>query len=178
MLMVEKTKLDGVLLVKPDVFSDFRGTFTETYNEELYIQNGLTARFVQDDMSQSKKHVLRGIHVEDAITKLVWCGYGELFCVIVNCDESSSDFGKWEGFILTDKNRWQLYVPPKHGIGHVILSDGGMFSYKQTGYYDPSGQRSYKYDEPRFNISWPVKDVILSERDKAGKYIEGVVYKK
>lgn len=178
MLTVEKTKLDGVLLIKPDVFRDFRGTFTETYNEELYKKNGITVDFVQDDMSVSKKHVLRGIHVEDAIAKIISCGYGELFCVIVNCDESSKDFGRWEGFNLTSDNRWQIYVPPKHGIGHLVLSEQGMFHYKQTGYYDPSGQRSYKYDEPRFNVAWPVKDVILSERDKAGKYIAGVIYKR
>lgn len=172
MFVVEKTNLSGVLLVKPDVFEDFRGTFTETYNEELYKQNGITDHFVQDDMSFSKKHVLRGIHSEDAITKLVSCGYGELFCVIVNCNEASPEFGKWQGFTITDKNRWQIYVPPKHGIGHLVLSDFGMFHYKQTGYYDRTGQRSYKYDDPRFNIDWPIKDVILSERDRVGKYVD------
>lgn len=169
MISVEKTKLEGVLLIKPDVFRDFRGSFTETYNEELYQKNGITDHFVQDDMSFSKKHVLRGIHVEDAISKIVSCGYGDLFCAIVNCDESSANFGKWESFNITGENRWQIYVPPKHGISYLVLSEEGMFHYKQTGYYDRAGQRSYKYDDPRFNITWPVQDVILSERDKMGK---------
>ncbi len=165
-----KTKLEGVLLIKPEVFEDFRGTFTETYNEKKYSEAGITAHFVEDDMSFSAKNVLRGIHVEHA-TKLVSCGYGRLYCVVVNCDEASPEFGKWESFILADRDRHQILVPPKHGVGHLVLSEWGMFHYKKSGYYDPATQGSYRWNEPKFNISWPIKDPILSERDKAGKYI-------
>jgi len=168
---VTKTKLEGVLLIKPEVFEDFRGTFTETYNEEIYKKNGIVDHFTQDDMSFSTQNVLRGIHMESAIAKIVSCGYGKLYCVIINCDEDSADFGKWESFILTDKNRWQIYVPKKHGIAHIVLSECGMFYYKQSGYYDPSGQKSYRYDDQRFNIWWPIKNPILSQRDEQGKYV-------
>lgn len=165
------TKLEGVKLIKPQVFEDFRGTFTETYNEEEYNKNGITEHFTQDDMSFSMQNVLRGIHMEPAITKIVSCGYGKLYCVIVDCDEASKDFGKWEAFTITDRNRWQIYVPPKHGIAHLVLSEFGMFHYKQSGYYDPSGQRSYRHNDPRFNIWWPIKNPIISQRDEQGSYV-------
>jgi dTDP-4-dehydrorhamnose 3,5-epimerase len=167
---VIKTKLSGVLLVKPDVFEDFRGSFTETYNEEKYVKAGIAIHFVEDDMSFSMQNVLRGIHVEGA-TKLVSCGYGRLYCVVVNCNETSPDFGKWESFILTDRNRHQILVPPKHGVAHLVLSDWGMFHYKKSGYYDPSTQGSYRWNDPKFNIWWPIKDPIVSQRDEEGKYV-------
>lgn len=164
------TKLKNVMLIKPDVFEDFRGTFTETYNEEKYAKAGITLKFVEDDMSFSSKNVLRGIHVEGA-TKLVSCGYGQLYVVVVNCDEISPDFGKWESFVLTDRNRHQILIPPKHGAAHLVLSDYGMFHYKKSGYYDPATQGSYKWDDPRFKIWWPIKQPIISQRDEEGRYI-------
>ncbi len=171
-MQIIATKLEGVLLIKPEVFEDFRGSFTETYNEEAYQQNGIKDHFVQDDMSFSMKGVLRGIHMEMEIAKLVSCGYGRLYCVIVDCDEQSSSFGKWDSFLLSDMNRWQIYVPPKHGIAHLVLSDWGAFHYKQTGYYSTKNQKSYKYDDPIFNIWWPVKNPILSRRDEEGRYVD------
>jgi len=165
------TKLEGVLLIKPDVFEDFRGSFTETYNEEVYAKGGITTKFVQDDMSVSMKNVLRGIHVENKIAKIVSCGYGRLYCVVVDCDPASKKFGAWESFILTDQNRHQIFVPPKHGSAYLVLSDWGMFHYKQSGYYNPANQDSYRWNDPQFNIWWPVKDPMVSQRDEQGKYV-------
>ena len=100
---VKSTTLDGVLLVKPPtVFEDFRGTYIETYNERLYREAGIDVEFVQDDISTSAKHVLRGIHGDQETWKLVSCLYGNFYLVVVDCDESSKDFAKWEAFSLSD----------------------------------------------------------------------------
>ena len=165
------TKLPGVILVKPSVQEDFRGGYVETYNKKEYQANGIPVEFVQDDISFSSRNVLRGIHADKEIAKLVSCAYGRFYCVIVNCDESSPDFGKWDSFTLSDRNRSQVYAPPKHGVAHVMLSDYGVFHYKQSGYYNPSGQMSFKWDDPRFQIWWPIKNPILSQRDEAGHYV-------
>lgn len=166
MIEAEKTNLKGVLLVKPGIFRDFRGEFVETYNENLYKEKGIEVDFVQDDISTSKKDVLRGIHGDDKTWKLISCLYGEIYQVIVNCDKESEDFGKWQSFILSDKNRHQLLIPPKHGNAYLVLSEMAVFSYKQSTYYDRESQFSYKWNDPNFGIFWPIKNPILSERDK------------
>ena len=167
-----KTKLEGVILVKPDVQEDFRGGYIEIYNKERYQKNGIAPEFVQDDMSFSTKNVLRGIHADMRIAKLVSCAHGRFYCVVVNCDETSKNFGTWDAFTLSDRNRWQVFLPPKHGVAHLVLSDYTIFHYKQSGYYNPTEQRSYRFDDPRFKIWWPVKDPLLSRRDEAGHYVD------
>ena len=170
-MVVEKTKLAGVLLIKPEIFEDFRGTYVETYNEELFRQHGITQKFVQDDISTSSKGVLRGLHGDAETWKLISCPYGRFYFVVANCDTESPDFGKWESFILSDRNHYQVLVPPKHGNGHLILSESAIFHYKQTTYYDPKGQFTYKWDDPRLGIWWPVKEPLLSRRDEEGHYV-------
>ncbi len=169
---VQKTKLDGVLLIKPDIFEDFRGTYTESFNKKLYAEHGIDIDFVCDDFSTSSKGVLRGLHGDDKTYKLISCGHGRFYFAVVNYDETSPQFGQWESFVLSDQNRWQVLVPPKFGNGHLALSESIMFCYKQSQYYDAKGQFSIRYDDPRFNIWWPNKNPILSRRDDAGKYVE------
>lgn len=94
-MTIEKTNLEGVLLVKPDVHEDFRGEYVETYNEKFYSENGIPVHFVQDDISLSSKGVLRGIHGDGETYKLISCMKGRFYFVVVNCDEKSKDFGKW-----------------------------------------------------------------------------------
>jgi len=171
LIEVSKTKLERVLLIKPYIFEDHRGEFVETYNEELYRQSGIEVNFAQDDISVSMKNVLRGIHGDNVTWKLISCLYGKIYFVVVNCDENSEDFGKWQSFELSDSNRWQVLVPPGHGNAYLALTDKVIFNYKQSTYYDPTRQFSYKWNEPRFNIKWPIKEPILSERDKAGHYV-------
>ena len=165
-----KTTLDGVLLIKPPtIFEDFRGTYVEIYNEKLYTEAGIKVKFVQDDISVSSKHVLRGIHGDGETWKLISCLYGKFYLVVVNWDETFPQFGQWEAFVLSDQNRLQVLVPPKFGNGHLVLSDMAIFHYKQSSYYNRAGQFTLLWDDPKLNIWWPVKNPILSRRDDGSK---------
>ena len=170
-MKVSKTKLDDVLLIELDVFEDHRGYYIETYNEALYERHGITTKFVEDDISASKKNVLRGIHGDFATWKLISCLLGEFYFVVVNCDEKSKHFGAWQSFILSDQNRLQVLVPPGYGNGHAALTDRVIFHYKQSNYYNPQEQFTYTWDDPRLNISWPVTNPILSRRDETGQFM-------
>lgn len=166
MLKVEKTSLKGVYLIKPDVHEDSRGNFYETYNEKAYQDAGLVAKFVQDDVSKSIKGVLKGMHGDAGTYKLVQCVFGKVYAVILNCDETSPDFGKWESFILSDENKYQLYIPPMYGNGYFVLSDVAVYTYKQSTYYGEFKQFTYKWNDERFHIKWPGDVAVISERDK------------
>ena len=111
-MKTEKTKLKGVLLIKPEVFEDFRGQYVETYNEDLYREHGVDVKFIQDDISVSNQHVLRGIHGDAETWKLISCLHGSFYLMVINNDQSSDEFGKWQGFTLSDTNRHQVLVPP------------------------------------------------------------------
>jgi dTDP-4-dehydrorhamnose 3,5-epimerase len=165
-LEVKKTSLNGVLTIRPYVFEDFRGEFVESYNEKIYHENGINIKWLQDDISISSKDVLRGIHGDSQTWKLLSCIHGKLYFVVVNCDRDSDQFGKWESFILSDVTRMQVLVPPKFGNAYLVLSDKGIFQYKQSTYYNRAGQFTYKWNDPELNIWWPIKHPILSERDE------------
>jgi len=164
-IKVSKTELEGVLLIEPDVFRDRRGYYVETYNAALYAAHGIRTVFVQDDVSVSTKNVLRGIHGDFETWKLISCLEGEFFFVVVNCVPGSAAFGRWQSFVLSAANRLQVLVPPGYGNGHLVLSDTAFFHYKQSTYYDPGKQFTYKWHDARFAIPWPVKDPIVSSRD-------------
>ena len=176
MIKISKTNLKGVLSIRPYVFEDFRGEFVETYNQNLYSKAGIDVKFVQDDISVSTKNVLRGIHGDNKTYKLLSCLYGKLYFVVVNCDEDSEDFGKWQSFILSDINRQQILVPPKHGNAYLVLSEKAIFHYKQSSYYDPKSQFSYKWSDSKFKIWWPIKNPILSQRDQLGYMVQPQKY--
>lgn len=165
-MIIEKTDLNGVLLIKPDIFEDFRGNYTEVYNKYEYTKNGISDVFVQDDFSTTYKGVLRGMHGDPKTAKLVRCAYGRIYQVVLSCDPNSEQFGKWQSFILTHENRHQIYIPPMFGNGFYVLSDVAVYSYKQTTVYGEAKQFTYKWNDSRFNIKWPDNNPILSERDK------------
>lgn len=165
-MKVEETKLSGVLkITPPTIFEDFRGEYVETYNERLYHEAGITQHFIQDDISVSSKDVLRGIHGDQETWKLISCLHGKFYIVIVNWDKESEQFGQWEGHTLSAKNRQQLLIPPKHGNGHLILSDEAIFHYKQTSEYNRAGQFTLIWNDPELDIFWPIKKPIVSVRD-------------
>jgi len=168
LIEVTETNLEGVLLIKLDIFEDYRGNYTELYNEKLYMQSGIDIKFLQDDFSVSSRNVLRGIHGDNETWKLISCLHGKLYLVVVNCDTDSEKFGKWQSFVLSDTKGLQVLVPPRYGNAHLVLSDSAIFHYKQSTYYDRSKQFTYRWDNPKFEIWWPVKNPILSQRDNDG----------
>lgn len=184
MIKVSKTKLEGVLLIKPEPFEDFRGEYVETFNEKIYseeITKNLkgtiyqketsSLHFVEDDISTGNKGVIKGIHGDTKTWKLVQCVYGKFYLVVLNYNPKSKDYGKWEAFTLSDKNRLQVLIPPLHGNGHLVLSEYDIYHYKQTPYYDQDNQFTVKWDDPRFKIWWPIKNPILSLRDETGRRV-------
>jgi dTDP-4-dehydrorhamnose 3,5-epimerase len=165
-VQVVDTKLEGVrLITPPTIFEDFRGHYVEIYNERLYMEAGVTVTFVQDDISISSRHVLRGLHGDGTTWKMISCLEGRFYLVVVNWDETSSQYRQWDSFVLSEQNRQQVLVPPKHGLGHLVLSERAIFHYKQSTYYDRPSQFTLRWDDPTLNIWWPVKEPILSRRD-------------
>ena len=171
-MKIGKTNLEGVLKITLDAFEDHRGYYIETYNEELYKENGINVKFIQDDISVSSKNVLRGIHGDQNTWKLISCLGGEFLLVVVNNDENSPQFKKWESFTLTENNNIQILVPPKFGNGHLVLTDRAIFHYKQSTYYNPKGQFTIRWNDPEYNITWPISIPILSKRDEHGHFVE------
>ncbi|MDO9530353.1 MAG: dTDP-4-dehydrorhamnose 3,5-epimerase family protein [Syntrophales bacterium] len=171
-MIVEKTKLDGVLLIKLVGFEDHRGEYLELYNEKSYKSKGIDIDFVEDDISIATKGVIKGIHGDDCTWKLISCLHGKFYLVVINYDEQSKDFGKWQSFVLSDRNKHQVLVPPKHGNGHLCLSEKSIFYYKQSSYYDSSSQFTIKWNDPKFKIWWPIKTPILSQRDEIGHFVD------
>lgn len=171
-LDVSPSRLEGVsLITPPTIFEDFRGTYVETYNEDVYRQAGIDLQFVQDDISVSDHHVLRGIHGDQTTWKLVSCLWGKFYLVVVNWDPTSTQYRQWEAFVLSDQNRLQVLIPPKFGNGHLVLSDQAIFHYKQTTYYNRDGQFTLAWNDPSLGIWWPIQQPMVSQRDEGVKHV-------
>ena len=165
---VTKTRVDGVLLIKPKVFGDERGYFVETYQKERYSEIGITHTFVQDNHSMSRRGILRGLHYQTKHPqgKLVMVSLGAVFDVAVDIRLDSPTFGKWFGAILSQENQHQLWIPPGLAHGFLVLSDIAHFHYKFTDFYDPKNEASILWNDPELNIEWPfAEDVVLSQKD-------------
>lgn len=166
-MKVRKTKLKGVFLITPPtIFKDFRGEYIEIYNKDFFQHKKINISFIQDDISVSQKNVLRGIHGDYSTTKLISCLHGSFYLVVVNNDPKSPQYKQFLSFILSDKNRLQVLVPPKFGNGHLVLTKFAIFHYKQNTNYDRSSQFTIKWNDPNYNFKWPIKYPILSQRDK------------
>ena len=163
-MIIEDTDLDGVKLIKPTVHEDYRGTNFESYNASEYYK--IPNQFVVDSISTSRKHVLRGIHGDHRTTKLISCLYGTIYFVVLDCRSGSKTFHQWQAFTLSDRNKHQVLVPPGFGNAHLVMSDECVFSYKLDQYYERSSQFTLRWNDDQFNIYWPIKHPILSERDR------------
>jgi len=170
-IIVEKTNLNEVVLIKPSTFEDHRGTYVETFNIDDYKNNGLEIKFVRDDISTSSKNVLRGIHYDNKTWKLIQCMFGKIYFVVVDMRENSKQYLKWQSFILSSTNRQQVLVPPNFGNGHLVLSEECIFHYKMSEYYDPPTEKALRWNDPKANIFWPVKEPILSMKDSNTKLL-------
>lgn len=172
-MQIEKTNLEGVYLIKPDVFQDERGFFIETYSEKKFKQAGIDADFVQDNHSMSvTKGVLRGLHFQNpphAQAKLVRVTKGAVFDVVVDLRKDSPTFGKWEGFELTANNFYMLFVPRGFAHGFCTLEDYTEFQYKCDNFYAPESEDALIWNDPDLNILWPIKEPILSKKDAQAK---------
>lgn len=166
---VEKTGIEGVLLIKPKVFGDARGYFVETWQEQRYKEAGIEFPFVQDNKSKSSKGILRGLHFQKKHPqgKLVMVTTGAVFDVAVDIRPGSETFGKWYGAMLTEENQYQLWIPPGMAHGFVVLSDIAHFNYKCTDYYHPEDEGSIRWNDPDIAVAWPYEgEVRLSAKDE------------
>ena len=172
-MQVEKTKLEGVLLVTPQVFGDDRGFFMETYNREKAMELGLPGDFVQDNHSKSSYGVLRGLHFQTPLWqgKLVRVVQGEIFDVAVDIRAGSATFGEWVGFYLNDQNKQQLYVPEGFAHGFCVTTETAEVVYKCTSLYAPEQEGSLLWNDPAIGIEWPIESPNLSAKDKVGQLL-------
>lgn len=174
-LIVNDTNLKGVKYLTTDRFEDLRGEYGGVYDEELYFKNGLTEKFVADQVSFSYQNVLRGLHGDTKTTRLVQCLHGTVYIVVADCDKFSDKFGEWQSFILSDKNHKQLWIPPLYGIGYYAQTETVVFTYKLShSLVPPEEQFTYRWDDPTFKIHWPTKTPILSLRDAQAEIIRSV----
>ena len=158
--------IDGVKIIEPDVFTDFRGDLWTTWKKDefpYYVE------FNHYKVSTSRKNVLRGIHGDFKSFKLITCLFGQLFFILVDNRKDSETYLQHQSMILDDKERQMVLIPPGVGNGFLVLSKNSVFSYKwayEGKYPDVEDQFSIKWNDKRLNIKWPIKNPILSERDK------------
>lgn len=165
-----KTKiapLPGLIIIEPAIFSDNRGYFYEGYQQKRYQELGIPS-FVQDNVSRSSRHVIRGLHYQkpDAQGKLVGVTHGAVWDVVVDIRLSSPTFGEWFGITLSDDNHMQMYIPPGFAHGFCVLSETADFYYKCTGFYTPTHERGIIWNDKKINIPWPAESPILSPKDE------------
>jgi dTDP-4-dehydrorhamnose 3,5-epimerase len=160
-----ETRLQGPILLEPDVHGDARGFFLETARANTLAELGVTDDFVQDNHSRSARGVLRGMHFQPGMAKLIRCARGAIFDVVVDIRPGSPAFGRWDGFELNDENHHQLYCPDGFAHGFCVLSDLADVIYRCSAYYDPAREGGFRFDDPDVGIEWPAMELVTSERD-------------
>lgn len=171
-MTIEKTELDGVFIIKPDVFIDGRGYFYEAFNKKKFENAGLNVDFLQDNVSRSCYGTIRGLHYqvgEYAQGKLCHVIYGRVLDVAVDLRFNSPTFGKHVAVELSDKNNLQLWIPPGFAHGFSVLSDEALFHYKCTAYYSKKDERSIIFNDPGLAIDWKIINPVVSEKDLLAK---------
>ncbi len=168
-MKVEKTKLPGVHIIEPDVYGDARGFFLETWARKRYLDAGVPETFVQDNLSKSRRGVLRGLHLQHPYGqgKLVQVLMGEVFDVAVDVRRGSPTFGQWVGAELSGDNHRQIYIPPGFAHGFCVLSEETLFAYKCTEAYHRETELGVIWNDPDVGIQWPIQDPALSEKDSS-----------
>ena len=168
MLKVEKTPLEGLLIIEPPVYADSRGYFMETFQDIRYREQVAPEHFVQDNLAFSQKNVLRGLHFQIKFpqAKLLQAISGEVFDVAVDVRSGSATFGQWFGTRLSAKNRRQMYVPAGFAHGYCVISETATVIYKCSDYYHPEDEGGILWSDPQVGIEWPVEQPAVSEKDE------------
>lgn len=175
-MKMTKTKLDGAVIIEPDVFGDNRGFFMESWNKKKMAEAGLDYDFVQDNHSKSTvKGTLRGIHFQKgdkAQAKLVRCVKGAVLDVAVDLRRNSPTFKQWVGVELSEENKKQLLIPRGFGHAFLTLTDDVEFLYKADNYYAPEADAGIRWNDPDIGVKWGVENPILSGKDKKNPFLK------
>ena len=168
-MKISTCDIPGLVIIDPKVFGDSRGYFFESWNEQRYDLI-VQARFVQDNISFSRKGIVRGLHFQNpnGQGKLIQVFQGEVFDVAVDLRRSSPTFRKWHGILLSAENKKQFYIPPGFAHGFAVTSDTALFHYKCTEFYSQKDEMALKWDDPDLGIAWPIQKPTISERDAKG----------
>lgn len=168
MIEILETRIPEVLLLKPDVYSDDRGFFMETYREQHLAARGIEVHFVQDNLSKSQQGTVRGLHyqIKQPQDKLLMVMEGTILDVAVDLREDSPTFGQHVATELSADNKHQLFIPKGFAHGFSVLSENAMVYYKCSDYYYPEGERGLLWKDPEMNIDWRVSNPIISEKDQ------------
>ncbi len=172
-----RTALPEVVVVEPDVHRDGRGFFLETWHAKKYREGGIDAAFVQDNHSRSARGTLRGLHAQRLRPqgKLVRVLAGEVFDVAVDVRRGSPTFLRWVGMCLSAENARQCWVPPGFAHGFCVTSETADVEYKCTDFYDPADELRIAWDDPEIGIEWPVRDPVLSDKDRTAKRVRDLL---
>jgi len=170
-IKVTSCEIEGLYVIEPTVFPDSRGYFMETYNQNDFMEAGLTMNFVQDNQSMSVKGVLRGLHFQKQFPqgKLVRAVRGTVFDVAVDLRASSKTYGKWFGVELSAENKKQFYISEGFAHGFLVLSDEAEFAYKCTDFYHPGDEGGILWSDPEIGIEWPISagmELTISDKDQ------------
>jgi dTDP-4-dehydrorhamnose 3,5-epimerase len=164
------SRLPGPILLESAVHGDERGFFQETYRRNALAELGVADDFVQDNHSRSRQGIVRGMHYQPGMAKLVRCVRGAILDVLVDIRRGSPTFGQWEGFKLDDVNLHQLYCPNGFAHGFCVLSEVADVVYKTSAYWDPELEAGFAFDDPDVRIEWPVEfELVPSARDRSAR---------
>lgn len=168
MIQVRDSDFAEAKVFIPDVYSDARGYFKESFSVSKYAALGLHDVWLQDSVSRSKRNVIRGMHYDLRMAKFVQVLFGQIFDVIVDVRENSPTYKRWQGFELTAENHHQLYVPKGFAHGFLARSDDVIVHYKMSAEFDPAQERILSWRDPQTAIAWPLHgEPILSPKDAA-----------
>jgi dTDP-4-dehydrorhamnose 3,5-epimerase len=169
-------QLNGIVVLEPKFFQDERGFFTEMYQAQRFAEAGIDVNFVQDNLSGSKRGVLRGLHyqIKQAQGKLVRVTTGEVYDVVVDLRRSSSTYGQWMGMYISAHNHIQLWIPPGFAHGFYVLSEWAELLYKVTDFYAREYERTLLWNDQQVGINWPLLGLpLISDKDQQGKPFAG-----
>jgi dTDP-4-dehydrorhamnose 3,5-epimerase len=163
-----ETRIEGLILLEPEVHGDERGFLVETFRADDWAESGIDVEFVQENHSRSVRNTLRGIHFQTSPgqAKLVRCVRGTIWDVAVDLRRDSPTFGEWEGQEISDENHRAVWIPVGFGHGFCVLSDLADVTYQLSSYFDPATEAGIAWNDPEVGIEWPVTEPLLSERDQ------------